>query len=195
MAQILLPNSLRRTLKVCLVLIGIGTFAVIVMGVSLINSDLENKKITKFLEIAKNARENFENSLVIYTEKTRNIINYLMKLRPESDEDVINFISEIEKIGRDLSLNVTLETYKEPGISADDNKKQETPTIVYRISFFGSITELNGFLDAVEALPYFTKVDNINFKDLNFTERTEKTPPNINLTIKFYIKENAVKRI
>ncbi|MDD3861998.1 MAG: hypothetical protein PHP74_03880, partial [Candidatus Gracilibacteria bacterium] len=144
----------------------------------------------KFLEVAKNSEINFESSLLVYTEKTRNIIGYLTKLRPSSEEDVIEFISQIEKTGQDLGLNVKLETYKDPIATAKASKKStvKEDAIRYKLDFFGTEKDMNAFLKKVESLPYFIKVENISFKNFDYVEKTENAQPNIRLTIKLYIR-------
>lgn len=196
MVQAQLPNSLKRILKINLILMIIGTFAVVVLGTALVKTENDNKKIMKFLEIAKNTHVNFEDSLVVYTEKTRNIIDYLSKLRPSNEAEFVNFISEIEKIEQNLELNMKLETIQE---SPTDNKKMKSKekedVIIYNISFFGSSTDLQNFLSKLENLPCFIKIYNINFKNLNYAEQSDNTPPNVNITIKLYIKSNGSKNI
>ncbi|MFA6917826.1 MAG: hypothetical protein WC285_03255 [Candidatus Gracilibacteria bacterium] len=191
MAQVQLPINLMRVLRTCLVLSAIGVFATIMMGNALVKTNDENKIIKKFIEISKNASINFEDSLLAYTEKTRETISYLLNLRPRMEEDVINFISKIEKIGQELSLNVKLETYEDPLVTKKGSKIKAEEVITYKVSFFGSSSDLYDFLSELESLPYFIKVSNVNFKNPNYMEKTEDIQPNINLTIKLYTKNNA----
>lgn len=194
MAQVQLPINLIRILRICLILSIVGAFAAIVLGTSLIATNTENKITQKFLEISKNAHVNFEESLVAYTETTRETIDYLFKLRPRKEEDVINFISQIEKTGQELFLNLKLETYKDPLVAKKGSKVKVDEAITYKLSFFGSSTNLHDFLSKLESLPYFIKVNDINFKDPNYLEKTQDMQPNVNLTIKLYIKKNAAIR-
>lgn len=189
MVQIQLPNSVNRILKVCLLLIGIATFVVIVIGISLVKTQNENKRIEKFLEVGKDVHVDFEHSLIMYTEKTRDTIEYLLKLRPSSDEEVIEFISKVEQIGQENYLKITLETYGELIKPKETKGKQDTGTISYKISFFGSIDDLNKFMKEIEALPYFVRFENVSFRDLAFIEKTQDTAPNISMIIKLYIKK------
>ena len=191
MAQVQLPINLMRILRVSLLLSIIGVFATIMMGTSLVATNTENKITRKFLEISKNAHVNFEDSLAAYTETTRETIDYLFKLRPREEEDIINFISQIEKMEQELFLNLKLETYEDPLVIKKGSKIKVDEAIIYKISFFGSSTDLHDFLNRLESLPYFIKVNNINFKDPNYMEKTEDVQPNVNLTIKLYIKKNA----
>jgi hypothetical protein len=190
MVQAQMPNSLKRILMTCLVLMIIGTFAAVSFGFSMVDISEENNDISKFLEVAQTSRVNFEDSLVMYTEKTRTVVGYLEKLRPANEEEYIKFISQVEDIGQALGLRVSLEASKS---LANTNKKAEaTPedTITYNMSFFGSITDLKAFLSKLEELPYFVKVSNSSFRTLRPEEITQNTPPNINITIKLYIKNN-----
>ncbi|MFA6992280.1 MAG: hypothetical protein WC269_03300 [Candidatus Gracilibacteria bacterium] len=187
MAQAPQPSSIKRVLKTSLVLISIGTFAVILMGFSVLQTSRENKKTMKFLEIAKDAQPNFETSLVLYTEKTQDVITHLLELRPENESKYIEFISEVEKIGQDLSLNIKIDSYQDT-ISKNKIDTSKQKTLNYQITFFGSITNLNQFLSKLEGLQYLIKVDTIDFTDLSLIEKDENTPPNVKIKIKLYTK-------
>lgn len=190
MVQVQLPNKVDRILKVCLLLTSIGTFAVIAIGIALVSVKNDNKKIEEFLEVGKNTHVDFENSLLMYTEKTRNTIDYLLKLRPSNDEEVINFISQIEQIGQDLHLDIELSALGE--LIESKNKKankNNDETISYKISFFGSVDDLNKFMVRLESLPYFIRVDRADFRDMSTTEKTHEIQPNIGVIIKLYIKK------
>jgi len=182
-------SSLTGILKTCCVLIGISAFTVIVMGISLVNERKENQKMVKFLEVASTTGKNFEDSLSVYTEKARNISYYLLGLRPVNESGFVKFISEVEKIGQDLSLNIKIKTSEE---TIDPKKKiSEMPHLLYKLSFFGSYTDLMQFLIKLEGMPYFIKVDNISFQNPNTVETAElkEIAQNINISIKLYIKK------
>jgi len=49
MVQVQLPNSVKRILNICLILIIIGTFAIIVLGTATVKVQTDNKITIKFL--------------------------------------------------------------------------------------------------------------------------------------------------
>lgn len=185
-------NSLNRIFKTSLILIGIGTFTIITFGLAMINTSNENKRIRNFLEIAKTAQPNFETSLTLYTERTQYIIDYLLKLRPENEEQFVDFIAKIEEIAQNLSLNINIQSYSNLAKAKDEKSENgmENETINYQITFFGGINDLNNLLSQMEDLPYFIKIESMEYKDPNYIEKDEKTPPNINIRMKLYIKQS-----
>jgi hypothetical protein len=159
----------------------------VLIGFSLTQTCAENKRTIKFLEIAKDAQPNFEKSLVLYTEQTQDVIIHLLELRPDNESKYIEFISEVEKIGQDLSLNLKIDSYQsiaDPKVPAASEQK----TLNYQIAFFGSEKNLNQFLSKLESLTYLIKVDMIDYMDLSLVEKNENTQPNINIRIKLYTK-------
>jgi len=194
MVQVQLPSNVNRILKICLILAGIGTFAVIALGVALIRVRTENKLTTRFLEVAKDTQVNFEDSLLVYTEKTRDVIGYLHELRPTRDEVITDFIPQVETIGQDLGLDIQLETYKSPLEVTNKKGKEVTEnSIAYKIDFFGSASDLNSFMSSMESLSYFIKIESVDFEDLNYIEKDQNTPQNINLIIKLYIRDDTTE--
>lgn len=193
MVQVQLPNSVNRILKICLILAGIGTFAVIALGIALISVRTDNKLTTSFLEVAKNTQVNFEDSLLMYTEKTRDIIGYLHELRPTRDEVITDFIPQVETIGQELALDIKLETYDAPSATSKKDKETAITSIAYKIDFFGSTLDLNSFLSRMESLSYFMKIESIRFKDLSYIQKDDNTQPNINLIIKLYIRDDTIE--
>jgi hypothetical protein len=191
MVQALMPNSLKRILMTSLVLMIIGTFAIIAFGYGLIDTHEESNRIEKFIKIAGTSKVNFEDSLVMYTEKTRSVVGYLQELRPSSEEGYITFISQVEDIGQALGLIVKLEATK--SVESQNNKSikaKKEDTITYNMSFFGSISDLKIFLSKLESLPYFVAVSNVSFRNLKAEEITQNSLPNINISIKLYTKNN-----
>jgi len=93
-----------------------------------------------------------------------------------------------------LGLDISLQTYKDTTDKSSKKESAQKDTIIYRVEFFGSNTDLTSFLSKLEALPYFVKVSNIDFKDLNYIEKTEDTPPNINLTIDLYTRDDTTQK-
>lgn len=186
-----LKNSLMGILKICCILIGISTFTAIVMGISLVNERKENQKMVRFLEVASTTGTNFEDSLAVYTEKARNITDYLLGLRPANEAGFVKFISEVEKIGQDLSLNIKIKTSEETIDPKKKTKVVEPKHILYNLSFFGSYSDLMSFLIQLENMQYFIKVDNVSFENPNSMETTQQKEgsPNINIAIKLYTKK------
>lgn len=189
-----LPNKVNRIIKVCLLLISISTFIIVVIGIALVSIQEENKDIKKFLAVGKDTHLDFENSLVMYTEKTRDTIQYLLKLRPNNEGEVIKFISQIEKIGQDSYLDIELATLGE--LIKTKNKKinENDDTISYKISFLGSIDDLNKFLSKIEALPYFIRVESVNFRDMTNSTKPEYLEPNVVIVINLYIKNDKQQK-
>lgn len=155
---------------------------VLILGHSAAAIHEDVKELNEFLMISKDAKPNFEQSLKLYTDNTKEVIEYLLSLRPNEEEEFIGFIGKVEEIGQSLSLNINLESV-EPAGKTDLTETPEK-TLTYKISFYGSTTNLNEFLKALESLPYFIKIENIIFKSFQY----EKNLPNIELTLKLYIK-------
>jgi len=197
MDQVQLKTSVLRILKVNAVLIGVAAFTVVVMGISFMKTHDTNHEMRKFLEVAANIDSNFEDSLSIYTDYIENIINYLLKLRPVNETEFVAFISEVERLGQSLSLNIEIETLEEQSPQKSKSKKEEgsSPTLTYRVSFFGSMVDASNFISKLESMPYFVRVEALNFKTPDYSEKNEQTiQPNVNITIKLYVKTYGTKR-
>ncbi|MBI2463616.1 hypothetical protein HYV57_01530 [Candidatus Peregrinibacteria bacterium] len=62
-------------------------------------------------------------------------------------------------------------------------------TLNYSLSFYGSFEQMSDFLKELEKLPYFIKIENINFTDVALVKKEENIPlENVNIKIKLYIK-------
>lgn len=183
MHQTLLPSSLKRVLNLSAVLIFISSFVVIILGQAAFSLHQEIKMLNQFLINAADVQPNFEKSLTIYTENTKEVIAYLLLLRPSSDMEYITFISEVEDIGQRLSLNLNLKS-----VDATDSEPTETNTLVYDVSFYGNQTNLTNFLYELEQLPYFIKAKEIRYKSLETSAMDEETLPNITLRIHLHVK-------
>ena len=179
-----LPNGLKRIIGICSILILISTFIVILVGTSLKNINRDIKSLGAFLSNSENIQANFEKSLILYTESTEETIKYLLKLRPNSEEKYINFISEIESIGEKLAIKLNLKSF-EPIL---DKKAQKEKALHYQIMFFGKQSDLNDFLVEMEKLPYFIKVEEINYTNPENIDAESFKDGNITLKIKLYIK-------
>lgn len=184
MIQIPLNNTIKRVHWLSLILIFISTFSVLIFGRSTQTIHNEIKQLEDFLLSAKDIQPNFERSLLIYTEETQNLIEFLLSLRPSSEVDYIGFISQVEAIGQKLSLNLDLESIEKIGEMHEAEK-----TLDYSIHFFGNEDQLLSFLMEIEKLPYFIKVYEVDFAPLNFSQNDkDNAVPNINLKIKLYVK-------
>jgi Tfp pilus assembly protein PilO len=161
------------------VLILLSSFIVILLGASAAKINNDIKKMKVFLANAEGVQPNFEKSLEIYTQKTEETIQYLLKLRPGTKEEYVEFISRVENIGEKLSLDIDLQSI----VDGEDKN-----TIGYSISFYGSFENLKNFLTELESLPYYIKIGNIEYRNPKFLDEEEKEVSNINLETQLYIK-------
>lgn len=182
-----IPNALKRILMICAVLMFISAFVVVVFGKTVSDLNRQIKDLSEFLVEAEEAQPNFEKSLTIYTESTKEIISYVSLLRPDEEVDYITFISEVEDIGRALSLNLDLESI-DPNEEDGETDMTGSNTLDYEVSFYGSMTNLIDFLRELESLNYFIKVDEIGYRSLDSLIEDDNALPNINLKIKLYVK-------
>lgn len=175
------PKSsiLKSITKIALILVGISTFTVFTLGWSLSNIHNEIKTLRISITRAKEAVPNFEKSLTLYTGDTKPVIDYLMQLRPESEEAYISFINSIENIGQKLDLNLKLESNDEP------NKIKELKTLQYTVEFYGSIDDLNAFLAELEKMPHFIQVEKMNYASIS---KENERMPNIQVKLNLFIK-------
>lgn len=185
-----IPDKLKRAIKVSLLLSAISSFIVFSIGWGTMKMNTDIKVLSRFLVNAENAQPNFEKSLILYTEKTKDIIVYLLQLRPGKKEEYVNFISQIEKIGQDLNLNLNLESVT---TSKSEITAEGEDTIDYNMSFYGSETDVITLLRKLEQLPYFVKIDEIGYKDIKKLSDEEKKLPNVFIRIRLYIKQQAVQ--
>lgn len=153
----------------------------LILGNSLKTLNLDLEILEKFLENAEMVKPNFEESLNLYTQGTEASIAYVDTLRPDTESEYIQFISSIEAIGQNLSLQLGLESL--------DPEKGKIETLGYRVRFFGGQVDLISFLEALEALPYYIRVDSVEYESLEMLSRSSQDiPTNIVLTIQLYVK-------
>lgn len=183
MHQTSLPSPLKRVLNLSAILIFISSFVVVVLGSAVLNTHKDIKMLNQFLLNAEFVQPNFEKSLTIYTENTKEVIAYLLSLRPSNDMEFISFISKVEEIGQNLSLNMSLKS-----VDTTDSKLLEDKTLAYDVSFYGNMTNLTDFLRELEQLPYFIKVGKISYKSLETSVLEDDPLPNIHLRIQLYVK-------
>ena len=182
MAQAQMPISIKRIVTITLVLIFISTFTVVVLGISMKSVSKEVKELEVFMEEAKTTQPNFEKSLEIYTDQTEVMINYLLDLRPSEEAEYVEFISQIEDIGDDLSINLNLQSVR-------FSKEEDDGTLNYMISFQGGIIDLENFLTELEELAYFIKVKEIDYRSpKDIPEEEIEKAKNIEIKIGLFTK-------
>lgn len=167
-----------------MLLILVGTFATLVLGQAVRNTHRDIKTLQAFMVSAENVQPNFERSLTVYTQETQHVIDFLISVRPDTEQEYITFIANVEEIGQELSLNIDLES-REALVAADSNEN----TLDYVIQFYGSYSNLTDFLSELEALPYFIKVDQVDFSEPDFRGDSDgNVLPNISIKIKLYVQ-------
>ncbi len=175
-------NTLQKIFNVCLVLMAFFFLANIVLGTSLKTITRDIRELEIFLSSAEMVRPNFEESLNLYTEGTAQAIEYVDTLRPDSETEYIEFISSVEAVAQNLSLNIDLESLEEEkpdGLGA---------ALRYRVEFFGGQNDLMSFLKELEALPYYIRVDELRYESFEALQVGEDSAPNVILTIELYVK-------
>lgn len=182
MVQTPIPNIIQRILNFSLILIFLSTFIVLVIGASTKNIRQEVLSLNAFLEGTEMLQENFERSLAMYTDEPRKIIDFVLNIRPKTDMEYINFISEVEDIGEELGLNFDLQSIN------DSEELSSGNTLGYHVKFYGSQDDLIAFSYAIENMPYYIRLDSIDYKSLDLLE--ENVPPNVNFKIYLYVREN-----
>lgn len=183
MEKLPISDGLKKLLSVTTVFITISTLVVVFIGWASSSINNQNKKLNIFLTNSENIQANFEKSLQMYTASTEKIIEFLLSLRPSNEEQYIKFISEVEDLGKSLSLNVTLK-------SIDKEKQDEKEnTLLYSVTYFSNQKKLPLFLHELENLPYFVKITSIKYLNPeNLKEEQIKKDGNVEILIKLYTK-------
>ena len=140
------PVFAKKILSVSLILIVIATVGVLTMGLAALSASREIKEHEYFVSVAKEVRPNFEDSLVFYTGDTQTIIGFLLSLRPNTEEEYITFITALEALGNDLSLNLDIRSVE---IDGEDSQTSPEPsnTLDYDVNFYGSFRDLKAFVN------------------------------------------------
>lgn len=175
-------KSFQRITKWCTLFIVMSTLVVFVVGRSIHHIHEEIKELRKFVEISAEVQPNFESSLLMYTESSKELIDRIFSLRPDNELEYIEFISKIEDIALKLDIDVELTSAK------PSEEEPETSTLRYNIDFYGSWDDLETFLSELERLPYFIKVSEIQYRALPKAPTEEKTDENIHLTLELYVQ-------
>jgi hypothetical protein len=176
-------DRLPKLFHVCMVLMLFFFAASIILGISNKKLALDIEVLEIFLLSAAEVKPNFEESLNFYTEGAQDAIDYVQTLRPDSEGEYIDFISSVEGIGQNLALDVNLE-------SLDTPKPDNLGSVLrYRVEFFGSRNDLIAFLKELEALPYYVRVETLQYKSLEFAVGPQgQLAQNVVLTLQLYVR-------
>lgn len=154
----------RRILSVCLILISLGAITAFAMGYTSLSINREIKENENYIAVAKEIQPNFEESLSLYTGETQKIIEYLLRLRPASEEDYITFLTALEGLGNKLKLKLDIKSL-ESGPVNPKATPEPSNSLDYDISFYGSFKNLLAFVEELEKFPYYIKIANMRFMD------------------------------
>lgn len=161
------PGILKRILMLSLVLTIIGTVTTFVMGITSLATNNDVKNDEYFISVAKDVQPNFEDSLVLYTGETQKIIDFLLGLRPASEEGYITFLTALEDLGNKLSLHLDIKSISSVSESEKKAAKEPSKTLEYGVSFYGSLKNLKSLLKGIAELPYYVKVAEARYSDPN----------------------------
>lgn len=176
-------NHITKVFNVCVILMGFFFAAAVILGISNKKMEMDIEVFEIYLDKAANVKPNFEESLSLYTQGTQEEIDYVQTLRPDSEEKYIDFISSLEGIGQEMGLEVSLE-------SLDSDKPDNLgSTLRYELGFFGSESELLIFLEKLEALPYYIRVEGLQFESLDTLNPSKLSlNENIRITLSLYVR-------
>jgi hypothetical protein len=185
-----MPKILNTIGNVTLALITISALTVFVTGLSVISTGREINVLEKYLENAEGAQPDFENNMLMYTTKTSKIIGQLMELRPESEEDYVAFISRVEQVGKQLALDLEIKSSKEEDKAVKGKKDEvKAETMSYLLSFYGTQQDVLRLASELQDLPYFIRIEDLTFNNLDHLDADEKKVPNASMVIKLYVKK------
>jgi hypothetical protein len=180
-----LLNSLRKNGKISLLFTGLAAFVIVVIGLATMVVAKDVKIMKKYLDNASMIQPNFEDNIILYTSKTEKLINSLLSLRPKNEDEYVTFLSNLEKVGQRLSLNIDVKSLG--GVQIAPIGGQEK-VLYYTVSFYGGSSDLMKFVEQVEKLPYFIKVVDVNYRNLDHLSADEKKTQNIHMKLMLYIK-------
>lgn len=178
----------KRVLATSTILVILASVTALFMGLSSLSVNREIKDHEYFISVAKEVQPNFEDSLTLYTGETRKIIDFLLSLRPDSEEDYITFITALENLGNSLSLNLDVSSVES---SVDPSKTAVEPSnsLEYEIRFYGSFKNLQAFIEGFDVLPYYVKILSIKYTNPSSLEDDkDRKLPNVTVRIELYIK-------
>lgn len=185
MLVVLTPTKTKRILSVTFILILISAIVVFILGNTTKRISKENKESNAFLSTSDNVRQNFEDSLKMYTGSTQKELNKLVALRPTTQEQFIQYLSQVENIGPKLGLKLNMQSIAQDVSTKVDPKKK---TLDYKVTFNGTQRDLESFLSELEALPYYIAVSDVKFKTPELALSGKEPIENVLVVLKLYIK-------
>ena len=185
----MVSEKIKRIISITAVLSFVACAIVVIIGSSFVKIIDETKILENFLQSSSNLQINFEQSLITYTEKTEETIEFLNKIRPDNEAKYIDFIRDLELIGEALNIDIDLESIKPSSTSEVSTEVKISPTLDYKISFLGSENDLLEFMHELESLPRYIKITNIEFLAPKiFNEQKTKRQFNTIISISLYTK-------
>lgn len=178
-----LEVSIKRVINFSLLMILLGSFSIFLVGASSLSIKADIDKGQSFIKTAEEMRPNFEDSLLLYTGNTQKIIDFLLKLRPRTEEDFIAFITSLEKVGKELSLNLEIKT-----VESKDTIKDK---ISYNVSFYGGLEDLKSFVKALDEIPYYVKISSIRYENPTVENNSDGSSikiPNVLIELQLFTK-------
>lgn len=124
---------------------------------------------------------NFEENLRSYQRVHKKIIYMLGNVRP-TEEAIVPFINALENIGKTVNLEVKIRNLE----TVEEETQEISNFIKYNVSAYGTEEQMTKYLEKIEELPYYLKIESISYQKSSQDEKTEL--PNINLVLKLYIK-------
>lgn len=182
----------KRIIHLCLIFVILGFFGTSIIGMSSLSIKTDISENKSFIKVAEEMRPNFEDSLLLYTGNTQKVIDFLLKLRPQTEEEFITFITTLESLGKELSLNLDIRTIDDKD-QPTDKTKSKNDSITYNINFYGDIKDMQSFVTALDKIPYYVKISNIKYQNLSLKDGAQDKKlnelTNISIEIQLFIKK------
>lgn len=172
-------NKFEIIARPTLILSFLAMFITVALSISLHGIHHENNHLSTFIAKSSTLQSDFEQSLKIYTENIESTMKFVDTLRPDTDNEYINFIGVVESLGHNMGLNVELES-----------QDSTAETLSFSASFYGSKNKLIEFISGLESLPYYIRIETLSYRDLSIlaTSDKEDSTSNIQLTFLLYVK-------
>lgn len=172
-------NKFEIIARPTLILSFLGMFITVALGISLHTIHHENNHLSTFVAKSATLQSDFEQSLKIYTENIESTMKFVDTLRPDTDNEYINFIGVVESLGHNMGLNIELES-----------QDSTAETLSFSASFYGTKEKLIEFLSGLEAMPYYIRIETLSYRDLSLQSASDKedSMSNIQLTFVLYVK-------
>ncbi len=171
-----------KVVRIATIMFIIGLFFTIFSGFQITKTRKSIQEARSYAAAGQDVQLNFEENLRSYQETHQAIINSIKQVRPAKEEIIVPFINTLEKIGRELKLEVeitNLETNKE------ELAEEVSSFIKYNISFNASLENSIAYLQEIETMPYMIKISSFNFKNLAAEEEKE-TRKNTSIRLNLY---------